>query len=263
MNSAMEVIGVYCIKDTDLTIDLCEHLNIWTGMAELSNCTNVPMGYLHTRGQQIKVLAQLYRKCDKERYIIPFNAKGEEKDEKYQGAVVIDADQKGDHEDVATLDFSSLYPSIIITNNICYSTYLPPGDPTSDSQCNICEWEDHVGCVHDKTKRKTKKKANEIMCRKNRHRFLKVIYHPDGTTENEGLLPRMLKDLLKNRKIAKKEMEKRELQIKMNEGKADRDDMEVVKAFGMNVIKKDSLSEHDLFILKSEYSVLNAQQLAL
>lgn len=41
----------------------------------------------------------------------------------------------------------ALYPSIIISQNICYSTLAD--DSVPDDQCNIFDWEDHVGCEHD------------------------------------------------------------------------------------------------------------------
>ena len=41
--------------------------------------------------------------------------------ESYMGATVIDAKSKYYTKPVATLDFMSLYPSIILANNFCFS----------------------------------------------------------------------------------------------------------------------------------------------
>jgi len=43
----------------------------------------------------------------------------------YEGAVVIDPTKGFYTEPVATLDFASLYPSIMMAHNLCYSTLIP------------------------------------------------------------------------------------------------------------------------------------------
>lgn len=46
--------------------------------------------------------------------------------EQYEGATVIEP-LRGYYKDpIATLDFSSLYPSIMIAHNLCYTTLLRP-----------------------------------------------------------------------------------------------------------------------------------------
>ena len=55
----------------------------------------------------------------------------------YEGATVLDAKQGFYRTPVATLDFASLYPSIMMAHNICYSTLLPHGRsiPIPASMC--------------------------------------------------------------------------------------------------------------------------------
>lgn len=50
----------------------------------------------------------------------------------YEGATVLDAKQGFYKTPVATLDFASLYPSIMMAHNLCYSTLLPP------ERCALC-----------------------------------------------------------------------------------------------------------------------------
>ena len=46
---------------------------------------------------------------------------------KYDGATVIKPN-RGFHKDpIATLDFASLYPSIMMAHNLCYSTLIGGG----------------------------------------------------------------------------------------------------------------------------------------
>jgi DNA polymerase elongation subunit (family B) len=146
------LVGKYCVKDSILPIDLVEKLNLYTTMEQMSNVMHVPMSYLHTRGQQIKVLAQVYRETIYNNIIIPYKNKKEDlSDEKYQGAIVIEANP-GDYDDVGMLDFASLYPSMMITYNICYITILEDKDTTPDEECHVLVWSDHVACFKGDTK---------------------------------------------------------------------------------------------------------------
>lgn len=45
--------------------------------------------------------------------------------EQFTGATVIDPVKGYYTEPVATLDFSSLYPSIMVAHNLCYTTLVP------------------------------------------------------------------------------------------------------------------------------------------
>ena len=51
--------------------------------------TGVPINFLLSRGQQIKVLSQLYRKCKQHGLVVPVRPKMVS-DEKYDGATVLD-----------------------------------------------------------------------------------------------------------------------------------------------------------------------------
>lgn len=90
---------------------------------EMARVTGVPFNYLLTRGQQVKVVSQLYRKARQESLVIPA-LKVEGSDEQYEGAIVIEPEKGFYQVPIATLDFSSLYPSIMMAHNLCYSTYL-------------------------------------------------------------------------------------------------------------------------------------------
>ena len=90
---------------------------------EMARVTGVPFNYLLARGQSIKVLSQLYRRANEEGYMIPA-LKGEGSEDQYEGATVIEP-KKGYYDaPIATLDFSSLYPSIMMAHNLCYTTLI-------------------------------------------------------------------------------------------------------------------------------------------
>ena len=70
----------------------------------------------------------------------------------YEGATVLEAKQGFYRTPVATLDFASLYPSIMMAHNLCYSTLLPPERPApglpglrSVALASVCMWACLVG----------------------------------------------------------------------------------------------------------------------
>ena len=127
-------VGTYCLQDCALLVGLAIHFQIFAGNVEMSRVCHTMMELLVTRGQQVKVVNQLAwhghrmeRRADGNGgYILqtPAEFSGAATDT-YEGATVIDA-QAGYYVDnpVAVLDFMSLYPSIIMANNYCYSTLV-------------------------------------------------------------------------------------------------------------------------------------------
>ena len=117
-------LAVYCLKDAYLPLRLLDKLMSIINYMEMARVTGVPLDYLLSRGQQIKVVSQLLRHAKGEGLLLP-NQKGEAGQE-YEGATVIEP-LKGYYDvPIATLDFSSLYPSIMMAHNLCYTTLLNP-----------------------------------------------------------------------------------------------------------------------------------------
>lgn len=56
-------LAIYCLKDALLPLKLLEKLMPLINYTEMSRVTGVPFSYLLTRGQQIKVISQIFRKC--------------------------------------------------------------------------------------------------------------------------------------------------------------------------------------------------------
>lgn len=190
----------YCIQDTVLPLMLIEKLNVWVGLVEMSNVANASVLTLQVRGQQIKTFASLYKKADQCGFVI--NNPPSPAFDHFQGATVINP-ISGIYHYIPSHDFASLYPSIMIAFNICYTTLLIDGvhDHIPDSQCNVLEWEDHIGCEHAE-KRKTKINADRVVCgKKFRYRFIKKEIF-------EGLIPRILNELLSSRKATRAELKK-------------------------------------------------------
>lgn len=115
-------LAIYCLKDAILPLRLLEKLMCVINYMEMARVTGVPLTYLLSRGQQIKVISQLLRKAREQDLLIP--ATKIDPGEEYEGATVIEP-LKGYYDiPIATLDFSSLYPSIMMAHNLCYTTLL-------------------------------------------------------------------------------------------------------------------------------------------
>jgi len=144
---AMGIVGKYCVKDSILMNMLFEQLKVWVELTEMATVCNVPPFFLYTKGQQIKCFSQIYKKCTHEGIVVEKDGYVTKEGEGYVGAMVFPP-LPGVYDRVVPFDFKSLYPSVIIAYNIDYSTMVSD-EGISDSKCNVIEWEDHVGCVHD------------------------------------------------------------------------------------------------------------------
>lgn len=188
--------GKYCVQDADLVLKLFNNLQLWIGLVEMAKICNVPILYLFTQGQQIKVYSQVYKKGMEDGILIQSHDSLVDyapilSNQGYSGAYVFPP-SPGVYEWVVPFDFSSLYPTTIIAYNIDYST-LVLDESIPDKECHVIEWEDHIGCAHDKTVHATK--PAKILCGSHRFRFIK---------EPEGVIPRLLKHLLDMRNKTKK-----------------------------------------------------------
>eukprot|EP00923_Selenidium_pygospionis_P030946 GHVN01054996.1.p1 GENE.GHVN01054996.1~~GHVN01054996.1.p1 ORF type:complete len:1132 (+),score=180.09 GHVN01054996.1:185-3580(+) len=169
-------IAVYCIKDAELPINLINKLMIMYNMVEMSRVTGTPINYLTTRGQQIKVTSQLLRKCRADgQYVMPsLKPKGGDGSVAYEGATVLEPIRGLYKAPIATLDFASLYPSIMMAHNLCFCSLVKgPTNGLSDEDI-------------------TKSPTGD--------RFVKA-------SVRKGILPQIVEELITARKRAKKEME--------------------------------------------------------
>lgn len=171
-------IAKYCVKDSQLVLDLVFHLQAFLHMNERSKVFNTTLQYMADRGQQIKIVSMLLDYCSSRRILIndvitaekvvfgrvrgtmndtldtiaygggapackrhraADDTEGAEEDEEeeeeeeeerpkrtvnFTGAIVIEPKRGLYHEPVICLDFASLYPSIMIAYNLCYTTLI-------------------------------------------------------------------------------------------------------------------------------------------
>lgn len=114
----------YCIKDTLLPHKLLAKLCILVNLVEMAKATSVPLCFLVERGQQIKVFSQLCKKAAELGFLVPVIYPGSLPEEGYEGATVLEAQSGAYYTPITALDFASLYPSIMMAHNLCYSTLV-------------------------------------------------------------------------------------------------------------------------------------------
>jgi DNA polymerase elongation subunit (family B) len=198
---SLSEIAKYCVIDSYTTHLTSEKILVWMGLCEMAKVAHVPLFYLFTEGTQIQMYSQLLEYCVYNNYVI-YKGKYVNKYQEYKGATVLNP-IAGRYKEVDTLDFASLYPSIIMAYNIDFTTLIDEDDPESkifpNEHCNVFDFQEHQSCIHDPD-RKMKKDGTEskakrkVICGKRYFRFLKKEYGGDGA------IPLALMNLIDARK---------------------------------------------------------------
>tara|TARA_B100000767_G_scaffold110729_1_gene105949 strand:- start:179 stop:3097 length:2919 start_codon:yes stop_codon:yes gene_type:complete len=166
--------AAYCFGDVVLPRKILNAIQVIPSLVEMSRVTETFIYQLVFNGQSKKVFQQITKFAHAAGHVVnpverPRNVGG------YTGAIVLPP-LKGYYTDpIGCLDFASLYPSIMITHNLCYSTFVKKGTSHVDG----VEYETH------------KVSENE------EYTFALGV---------KGILTEMLKSILAARKKAKKQM---------------------------------------------------------
>jgi DNA polymerase delta subunit 1 len=174
----------YCAQDVSLTFRLGGKLNFLTNLKEMASATMVPLEYLLKRGQQVKVQSLICNLTTKRGMVMCTWPKGKVHGNGYKGAFVLDPHRGAYFRPVLTLDFASLYPSIMRAHNMSHDTLvLKEADVPEGREVDWVNLdEDGYGWVGFLQRR------------------------PDGS--GQGICPELLESLAAMRKAAKKEMAK-------------------------------------------------------
>ena len=194
-------LGVYCLKDAKLPIDLMNKLNALLQTVEMARCTGVPFDWVLQRGTMVRTTYLLLERALQRGFVFPnispfakqvylhggdgragiLLAQGLKKSsgaDKYKGATVFEPTSLGSNRNVVVLDYAALYPSIIIAGNLCFSTYISdPSHPYNKKLASATD--DERGLL-----------------RMNEHVFVSEVHC-------KGLIPEVVEYILSCRKKAK------------------------------------------------------------
>jgi len=116
------IVAKYCIQDCNLVHHLMNKIDVITGYVEMSRICSVPISFLVFRGQGIKLTSYVAKKCREKNTLMPDLEKSGENDG-YEGAIVLPPKCSMYMDNpVACVDYSSLYPSSMISQNLSHDS---------------------------------------------------------------------------------------------------------------------------------------------
>jgi DNA polymerase elongation subunit (family B) len=121
-SSDRAIVAKYCIQDCNLVHHLMNKIDVITGYVEMSRICSVPISYLVFRGQGIKLTSYVAKKCREKDTLMPDLDKTGSGDG-YEGAIVLPPKCAMYIDNpVACVDYSSLYPSSMISQNYSHDS---------------------------------------------------------------------------------------------------------------------------------------------
>jgi len=217
------VIAKYCIQDCNLVHYLFNKVDVATDLVEMSKLCSIPMSFLIFRGQGIKLTSYVAKKCREKGVLMPCINKGS-KDDGYEGAIVLQP-KCGLYLDdpVCVGDFASLYPSSMLSENLCPSSkvwtkvydlagnlVLETGEKNGEGiyiYDNISNYE-YVDIRFDTyrwIRKNPKARAEKVKSGYKICRFAQPQTIIDGQ-EEKAIMPSILQELLKARKDTRKQI---------------------------------------------------------
>ena len=120
--SSRAIVAKYCIQDCNLVHHLMNKIDVITGYVEMSRICSVPISFLIFRGQGIKLTSYVAKKCREKNTLMPDLEKSGSGDG-YEGAIVLPPKCSMYMDNpVACVDYSSLYPSSMISQNLSHDS---------------------------------------------------------------------------------------------------------------------------------------------
>jgi len=116
----------YCVRDAELALEVLKELDVLNKAMDMGTVAKLPVeGGLNPRTSTL-VDSILIRKAEENDVGVPLTSHGRKRG-KIKGGYVHSI-EPGLYHWVSVLDFKSMYPSIIIQNNICFTTLSEDGD---------------------------------------------------------------------------------------------------------------------------------------
>ncbi len=135
----------YCKKDAELALRILLEIGIIDKYLDLATVTKFPLEDVIHSGTSTWVDSLLIREADRHNIGVPLQGQ-ERKSRKIEGGYVHTI-EPGLYHWVCVLDFKSMYPSIIIKYNICFTTLSKDGDILSPTGVRFLSKEKREGLI--------------------------------------------------------------------------------------------------------------------
>ncbi len=227
---SLAVVGKYCLRDSWVTLRLFERCKTAISICEQAKITHTHIGDIYGRGQQVRVFNQVKEHCHKNNIVVNPPPKTDEK-KKFKGAIVLDP-IVGLYDNILSFDFASLYPSVIMSEGLDYTTYIYPetditGKPKKYGQpipkdIKTFTWIEHneeCKCPIENNECKCQKEGSteckyplegEDKCKTHSYSFFKN----DGNHE-KGVIVQILTNLVAARKETRKKIAENHKRIQL------------------------------------------------
>ena len=117
----------YCAKDADLALRILEKTRVLTRGMDMATVSKLPLDDSLNSGASQLVDSLLIRAADREHIATPMTARWQDSEEGSIEGGYVHSIAPGLYHWVGVLDFKSMYPSLIIAKNICFTTLSQNG----------------------------------------------------------------------------------------------------------------------------------------
>jgi DNA polymerase I len=119
----------YCLQDAKLALGILEKIKALGKAMDLATVSKLPLDDAINGRTSTFIDSILIREADRAKVAVPLSGR-KEKNEKIEGGYVHEF-EPGLYDMVCVLDFKSMYPSLIIANNLCFTTLSKDGSIVS------------------------------------------------------------------------------------------------------------------------------------
>jgi len=136
----------YCTQDSKLAMRVLEKVELLKRSMDLATVSMLPLDDVVSGTTSQLVDSILIREADREHVAVPMTMRTGTEVETIEGGYVHEM-QPGLYHWVLTLDFRSMYPSLIISKNICFTTLSPRGTVVSPTGAKFLDKTEREGLL--------------------------------------------------------------------------------------------------------------------